>query len=165
MHHSRTNVHQTEGEDELKKRQLMELAIINGTYRDSSSKSITSSVYPYLFSLIEFAHLLHFSSADIDNEPMKLIAPPVALTTPLRTPTATPLGAPLIISPRHIHVPTSAALINGSGPPPLMTHADAGLLYAPYDFHHYAALTSPLLAEYPSTTAADSSSTGGLFGR
>ena len=30
---------QSEGEDELKKRQLMELAIINGTYRDSSSKN------------------------------------------------------------------------------------------------------------------------------
>lgn len=29
---------QAEGEDELKKRQLMELAIINGTYRDSSMK-------------------------------------------------------------------------------------------------------------------------------
>merc|ERR1712158_163124 len=29
----------SEGEDELKKRQLMELAIINGTYRDSSSKN------------------------------------------------------------------------------------------------------------------------------
>ncbi|KAK8398326.1 hypothetical protein O3P69_003892 [Scylla paramamosain] len=28
-----------DGEDELKKRQLMELAIINGTYRDSSSKN------------------------------------------------------------------------------------------------------------------------------
>ena len=30
---------QTEGEDELKKRQLMELAIINGTYRDSSQRN------------------------------------------------------------------------------------------------------------------------------
>lgn len=29
---------QADGEDELKKRQLMELAIINGTYRDPSSK-------------------------------------------------------------------------------------------------------------------------------
>lgn len=29
---------QAEGEDELKKRQLMELAIINGTYRDSTTK-------------------------------------------------------------------------------------------------------------------------------
>lgn len=34
---------QTEGEDELKKRQLMELAIINGTYRDSSQRN--SSVF------------------------------------------------------------------------------------------------------------------------
>ncbi|GJQ69084.1 putative RNA binding protein [Trypoxylus dichotomus] len=32
-------VPQADGEDELKKRQLMELAIINGTYRDSSSKA------------------------------------------------------------------------------------------------------------------------------
>lgn len=29
---------QADGEDELKKRQLMELAIINGTYRDPSAK-------------------------------------------------------------------------------------------------------------------------------
>ncbi|XP_041968825.1 protein held out wings isoform X6 [Aricia agestis] len=31
---------QADGEDELKKRQLMELAIINGTYRDSSTKAV-----------------------------------------------------------------------------------------------------------------------------
>lgn len=31
---------QAEGEDELKKRQLMELAIINGTYRDSKENKI-----------------------------------------------------------------------------------------------------------------------------
>ena len=35
-------IFQSDGEDELKKRQLMELAIINGTYRDSQSKSSTS---------------------------------------------------------------------------------------------------------------------------
>lgn len=40
----RTHLHirgkqQADGEDELKKRQLMELAIINGTYRDSSTKA------------------------------------------------------------------------------------------------------------------------------
>lgn len=29
---------QTEGEDELKKKQLMELAIINGTYKDSNTR-------------------------------------------------------------------------------------------------------------------------------
>ncbi|RWS30110.1 Protein held out wing-like protein [Leptotrombidium deliense] len=120
----------TDGEDELKKRQLMELAIING----------------------------------MEAEHMKLLAP--QMLTSLRTPTATPLGAPLIISPRHIHVPTSAALLNGSAPPPLMTPAEAGLLYAPYDFHQYAALTSPLIAEYPITTSTETLTTsGGLFGR
>ena len=37
---------QSDGEDELKKRQLMELAIINGTYRDSQSKN-SSRKYSY----------------------------------------------------------------------------------------------------------------------
>lgn len=34
---------QADGEDELKKRQLMELAIINGTYRDSSAKAAAAA--------------------------------------------------------------------------------------------------------------------------
>ncbi|KAE8738453.1 hypothetical protein FOCC_FOCC016066 [Frankliniella occidentalis] len=34
-----------DGEDELKKRQLMELAIINGTYRDSSAKAVVQAVH------------------------------------------------------------------------------------------------------------------------
>ena len=34
-----SSLQQADGEDELKKRQLMELAIINGTYRDSSTKT------------------------------------------------------------------------------------------------------------------------------
>ena len=37
------SLQQAEGEDELKKRQLMELAIINGTYRDSSSKAASAT--------------------------------------------------------------------------------------------------------------------------
>ena len=127
----------TDGEDELKKRQLMELAIINGTYRDGTVKNC------------------------IESEHMKLLAPPIALTTPIRTHTATSLGAPLIFSPRHIHVPTSTALLNGStAPPPLIAPADAGFLYAPYDFHQYAALTSPLLAEYPVAPQGDTTTTG-----
>ncbi|XP_067118727.1 protein held out wings [Centruroides vittatus] len=114
----------TEGEDELKKRQLMELAIINGTYRDSSKA-----------------------------EPPRLIAPPMAISSPLRA-QATPLGAPLILSPR-IPVPTTAALLNGSAPPPLITPTEAGLLYTTYaDYHQYAALASPLLAEYPTEHTA-----------
>lgn len=96
---------------------------------------------------------------------MKLIAPPIALTTPIRTHhTATSLGTPLIFSPRHIHVPTSTTLLNGStAPPPMLGPADAGFLYAPYDFHQYAALTSPLLAEYQVASQGDT--TGGFFSR
>ncbi|XP_053203652.1 protein held out wings-like isoform X1 [Panonychus citri] len=128
----------TEGEDELKKRQLMELAIINGTYRDGTVKNC------------------------IESEHMKLIAPPIALTTPIRTHhTATSLGTPLIFSPRHIHVPTSTTLLNGStAPPPMLGPADAGFLYAPYDFHQYAALTSPLLAEYQVASQGDTTGPG-----
>lgn len=54
---SRNFVLQSEGEDELKKRQLMELAIINGTYRDSSSKN-SSRKY---FSLLLWSPAAEFS--------------------------------------------------------------------------------------------------------
>lgn len=38
---------QADGEDELKKRQLMELAIINGTYRDSESMRALAAAGKY----------------------------------------------------------------------------------------------------------------------
>ena len=76
-------------------------------------------------------------------------------------------GAPLILSPR-LQVPTSAAaaMLNGSGPPPLISAGDTqGLLYAQYaaaaaDYANYSGLVSPLLADY---SQADPS--GGLFAR
>jgi hypothetical protein len=40
---SSVNPQQAEGEDELKKRQLMELAIINGTYRDNNAKVLAAA--------------------------------------------------------------------------------------------------------------------------
>ena len=46
----------SEGEDELKKRQLMELAIINGTYRDSQSKGAHSK-YRSLSSVVELGRI------------------------------------------------------------------------------------------------------------
>ncbi|XP_054716354.1 LOW QUALITY PROTEIN: protein held out wings-like [Uloborus diversus] len=124
----------TEGEDELKKRQLMELAIINGTYRDSTGKN--NNIYMFL--------------GEPEAATRLLAAPPMALASnPLRT-GGTPLGAPLILSSR-IPVPS---LLNGGAPPPLISPADAGLLYATYgDYQHYAALASPLLAEYPHADA------------
>ncbi|XP_050721626.1 protein held out wings-like isoform X9 [Eriocheir sinensis] len=116
-----------DGEDELKKRQLMELAIINGTYRDSS------------------------------REVPRLLTPGMTLQSPMRT--TTPLGGHPLIMPTRIPVPTTTALLNGTGagmPPPLIAAGDAstGLMYAPYAAAeyaaaNYAALSSPLLTEYP----------------
>ncbi|XP_050721625.1 protein held out wings-like isoform X8 [Eriocheir sinensis] len=120
-----------DGEDELKKRQLMELAIINGTYRDSSSKN--------------------------PGEVPRLLTPGMTLQSPMRT--TTPLGGHPLIMPTRIPVPTTTALLNGTGagmPPPLIAAGDAstGLMYAPYAAAeyaaaNYAALSSPLLTEYP----------------
>lgn len=105
---------------------------------------------------------LALSAADAQRLMAAGPPPPVALTSPLRAQSA-PLGAPLILSPRGLPVGPPSALLNGSGPPPpLIAPGEAGLLYAAYpDYHQYAALTSPLLAEY----APDHSPAGGLFGR
>ncbi|XP_043240736.1 protein held out wings-like isoform X4 [Amphibalanus amphitrite] len=93
-----------DGEDELKKRQLMELAIINGTYRDSSS----DAAGPRLQQLGQMAGLGGL------------------MTTMCRTPAS--LGAPLMLSPR---MAAGTALIN-SAPPPLISAGDAALMYAQY---------------------------------
>ncbi|XP_066992273.1 protein held out wings isoform X3 [Anabrus simplex] len=145
-----------DGEDELKKRQLMELAIINGTYRDSSVKAVTAAACDE-----EWRRLTAAAAA----ETQRLLSPGMpGLATPIRS-AATPLGAPLILSPR-IPVPTTAAsLLNGSGPqgPLLSPHDPHGLIYTPYaDYANYAALAaSPLLTEYPT---ADHSAVGHGWG-
>ncbi|XP_033226116.1 protein held out wings isoform X11 [Belonocnema kinseyi] len=143
-------VPQADGEDELKKRQLMELAIINGTYRDSNTKVAAAAACD----AEEWRRL-----AQATAESQRLLP---GLGTPMRTPSA-PLGAPLILSPR-ISVPTTgASLLNGSGPPTSLLAGDPhGLIYTHYpDYANYAALAaSPLLTEY---ATADHS--GGLFAR
>jgi len=146
----------SEGEDELKKRQLMELAIINGTYRDSSSKNSS----PGLENAGARLQLQQSQSAQqaLQNA---LVSQAAALRQ------GAPLGgAPLILSPRLQGLPVPTTLSNGilnGGPPPLINPADTqGLLYAQYgiaDYSNYASLTSPLLADYQ----ADAS--GGLFAR
>ncbi|XP_047520887.1 protein held out wings isoform X6 [Pieris napi] len=61
---------QADGEDELKKRQLMELAIINGTYRDSSAKGVVpvngAGAAAGLLSPGEQAHQLIYASPYAD---------------------------------------------------------------------------------------------------
>merc|ERR1711936_1416120 len=140
----------SEGEDELKKRQLMELAIINGTYRDSSSKNSSPGL----------------ESQCTQQQRLQLQASQSALQSALQQQVVALRqgglgGAPLILSPRlqGLQVPTtlSNGLLNG-GPPPLINPADTqGLLYAHYgitDYSNYAAgLTSPLLADYTADAA------------
>jgi protein quaking len=135
-------VPQADGEDELKKRQLMELAIINGTYRDSSSKAVSATACDDEWRRVAAAAA----------ETQRLLSPAIpGLATPLRTP-ATPLGAPLILSPRMSVPTTAASILNGSAPPgSLLSPGDPhGLIYTPYaDYTNYAALAaSPLLTEY-----------------
>ncbi|XP_034940923.1 protein held out wings isoform X6 [Chelonus insularis] len=133
-----------DGEDELKKRQLMELAIINGTYRDSNTKVAAAAACDEEWRRVAAAAA----------ETQRLLP---GLGTQIRSPNA-PLGAPLILSPR-ISVPTTAAsLLNGSGPPgSILSAGDPhGLIYTPYaEYANYAALAaSPLLTEYADHSGA-----------
>ncbi|GBP49450.1 Protein held out wings [Eumeta japonica] len=158
-------VPQADGEDELKKRQLMELAIINGTYRDSSAKAVVPVNGQCLITDEEWRRVAAAAAA----ETQRLLAPgggvPGVGGVTLRTPT--PLGPPLILSPRMSAGPgAQAGLLNGSG-----AGAAAGLLspgepahqliYAsPYaEYANYAALTAaanPLLtAEYATADHTD----------
>ncbi|XP_045467701.1 protein held out wings isoform X3 [Harmonia axyridis] len=134
-------VPQAEGEDELKKRQLMELAIINGTYRDSSTKAAAATACDEEWRRV----------AAVAADAQRLLSPGIpGLANSLRSPAA-PLGAPLILSPRMSVPTTAASILNGSAPPgSLLSPGDPhGLIYTPYpDYSNYAALTSPLLTEY-----------------
>ncbi|QQP49986.1 Uncharacterized protein FKW44_010825, partial [Caligus rogercresseyi] len=116
----------SEGEDELKKRQLMELAIINGTYRDSNSK--TSS--PGLDSQTRY-----LTSAGTQQALQNMLNQQNALRN------AAPLGgAPLILSPR-LQVPTTLSsavggLLNG-------TSGDPRHLLLPTTRRDYSTLNTP----------------------
>lgn len=130
-----------EGEDELKKRQLMELAIINGTYRDSSSKNSSPG--------------LEQAPRNVQGQTLQAIMASQAAVLRHQSQMG---GAPLILSPR-LQVPTTLAsgLLNG-GPPPLINPGDTqALMYAQYagiaDYSNYANLTSPLLTEYTTDAA------------
>ncbi|XP_034113669.1 protein held out wings isoform X5 [Drosophila nasuta] len=136
-------VPQAEGEDELKKRQLMELAIINGTYRDTTAKSV----------------------AVCEEEWRRLVTPDNRLLTPtlsglatqIRTPANAPLGAPLILNPRMTVPTTAASILSAQAAPTAAFDQTAhGMIFAPYqDYANYAALTgNPLLTEYADHSGA-----------
>uniref|UniRef100_A0A8W8JHE9 K Homology domain-containing protein n=1 Tax=Magallana gigas TaxID=29159 RepID=A0A8W8JHE9_MAGGI len=130
-----------EGEDDLKKMQLMELAILNGTYRDSKAIPLAHAFgLPWNAQLQTMQMLGQFDTSGLDHKsilktseaPRFLTAasPLTAGISQLRSPT--PAGAPLILAPRMPQVATSSAtMIN---PPPLVSPTDSaatGLIRQP----------------------------------
>lgn len=113
-----------EGEDNLKKMQLMELAILNGTYRDTNIKMPAAAA----------------------AQGQRLIAAPggqVLSQSALRPPT--PGGTPIM----NIMRPTQMATMLPNGTPTLMPPtSEGGIIYTtPYDYPYALAPTS--LLEYP----------------
>ncbi|XP_039536858.1 protein quaking-A isoform X2 [Pimephales promelas] len=113
-----------EGEDNLKKMQLMELAILNGTYRDTNIKTPAAAA----------------------AQGQRLIASPagqVLSPSALRPPT--PAGTPIM----NIIRPTQMATVLPNGTPTLVPPTpDGGIIYTtPYDYPYALAPTS--LLEYP----------------
>ncbi|KAK7140695.1 hypothetical protein R3I94_013088 [Phoxinus phoxinus] len=120
-----------EGEDSLKKMQLMELAILNGTYRDANIKSPA----------------LAFSLAASAQAPRIITGPaPVLPPTALRTPT--PAGPTLMPLIRQIQT----VMPNGSTHPAgtlMQSGPESGLIYAtPYDYPYTLGPATSIL-EYP----------------
>jgi hypothetical protein len=107
----------------LKKKQLMELAIINGTYRDGSK--LTQKLNPILISS---------GGATLATQ-----AAMAAMNSGLRSPPNHLGGPPLIISPRIANIANNAAnhnasLLNGTGATQFIAtqsgDPSAGLIYA-----------------------------------
>ncbi|XP_077476731.1 protein quaking-A isoform X4 [Stigmatopora argus] len=113
-----------EGEDNLKKIQLMELAILNGTYRDNNIKA---------------------PAAAAAQGPRLIAAPTGQVLPPPGLRPQTPGGAPIM----NLIRPTQMAAMLPSGTPTLVPPTpDTGLIYTtPYDYPYALAPTS--LLEYP----------------
>ncbi|XP_039521116.1 protein quaking-B isoform X2 [Pimephales promelas] len=116
-----------EGEDSLKKMQLMELAILNGTYRDANIKS------PLAFSLAASAQAPRIITGPSPGMP----------TGALRNPAP---NAPTLM-PLIRQIQTSALMPTGTPHHLLPQTPESGIIYAPYDYPYTLAPASIL--EYP----------------
>ncbi|XP_020356426.1 protein quaking-A isoform X5 [Oncorhynchus tshawytscha] len=114
-----------EGEDNLKKMQLMELAILNGTYRDTNIKT---------------------PAAAAAQGPRLIQAPQGHMMAPhqqMRPPT--PGGTPIM---NIIRQPQMQGMLHNGTPTLVPPSPDGGIIYAsPYDYPYALAPTS--LLEYP----------------
>ena len=96
----------------------------------------------------------------------RMVAPHLTIPPSMRSPT--PQGAPIILAPRMQHMSTATAtstagLLNG-GPPPLMTPAEAGLIY-PYEYPYGLATPTAALLEYPTAAQLEQSAAGTSYVR
>ncbi|CAK6981112.1 protein quaking-B-like [Scomber scombrus] len=122
-----------EGEDSLKKMQLMELAILNGTYRDANIKP----------SSLAFSLAASSQGSRVLSGPGPVLAPQAALRNPA------PAGPTLMPLIRQIQT----VLPNGTPHPGVSAlmppGAESGLIYAtPYDYPYALAAPASIL-EYP----------------
>ncbi|XP_055087039.1 protein quaking-A isoform X2 [Periophthalmus magnuspinnatus] len=112
-----------EGEDNLKKMQLMELAILNGTYRDNNIKTPAAAAA---------------QGPRLIAAPTGQVLPPPSLRPP------TPAGAPIM----NLIRPQVAAMLPNGAPTLVPPTPDGGLIYtSPYEYPYALAPTS--LLEYP----------------
>lgn len=116
-----------EGEDNLKKMQLMELAILNGTYRDANVKTPTGA-FP----------LGTPQGPRLITGPTQVLPPTLRNPAPVNTPTIMPL----------IRQIQSSALVPGGNPHPALVQQgpESGIIYAPYDYPY---TLTPSILEYP----------------
>lgn len=114
-----------EGEDNLKKMQLMELAILNGTYRDANLKTPTAA-FPLA-----------------PPQAPRIIPGPAPVLPPLRNPA--PVTTPIMPLIRQIQ---SSALVPGANPHAALVQQgpESGIIYAPYEYPY---TLTPSILEYP----------------
>lgn len=103
-----------DGEDDLKKLQLMELAIINGTYRENSVPVLTS------------------------QQGSRIIATPISVSHQMLSAQLS-TGAPIILAPRQSAQPLSVAasqvtdgrctILQAPNQPTLVSPSDSGIFY------------------------------------
>ncbi|KAG7262101.1 hypothetical protein CRUP_026310 [Coryphaenoides rupestris] len=119
---------EAEGEDSLKKMQLMELAILNGTYRDANLKTRKNDI---IADTGGGAATMAFSLAS-PQAPRILTGPMPVLPPALRNPS--PMSGPTLM-PLIRQIQSSALMQGGSPHPALMQQGpESGIIYTPYEY-------------------------------
>ncbi|XP_011681234.1 protein quaking-A isoform X2 [Strongylocentrotus purpuratus] len=124
-----------EGEDDLKKRQLIELALMKGTYRDNTNKLQTSTGI----------------AATPLTSPRTMQSPAGALIPqPMRSPT--PAAQAHMLAPQLLPRMAATTMVNGLGgiqaSPTMMHSHDGSNILMPLDPYQQYAFT-PAMLEYP----------------